>query len=80
MWEFFGRVGLSIAIDIEEIVAWRVAFYGTLFAYIGIPLKKEEYKLSELRTLFEVHLRFACIERNRVSKLCFVCVLIMIVV
>jgi hypothetical protein len=46
----------------EEIVGRRAAFYSTLFAYTGIPPKKEEYKLSELRTLFEVHLRFACVE------------------
>jgi hypothetical protein len=64
MWEFFGRVGPSTATDTEEVVAQRVAFYGTLFACTGIPPKKEEYKLSELRTLFEVHLRFACIEQN----------------
>jgi hypothetical protein len=52
----------STATDTEEIVARRAAFYGTLFACIGIPQKKEEYKFSELRTLFEVHLRFACME------------------
>jgi hypothetical protein len=49
-------------------VGRRVAFYSTLFAYTGIPLKKEEYKLSELRTLFEVHLRFACVEQNGVFE------------
>jgi hypothetical protein len=68
MWDFFGRVGPSTATDTEEIVARRAAFYGTLFACTGIPPKKEEYKLSELRTLFEVHLRFACMEQNGVFK------------
>jgi hypothetical protein len=68
MWEFFGRVGPSTAADIEEIVARRAAFYGTLFACTRIPPKKEEYKLSELRTLFEVYLRFACIEWNGVFE------------
>jgi hypothetical protein len=68
MWDFFGRVGPTTAIDTEEIVAQRAAFYGTLFAYTGIPPKKEEYKLSELRTLFEVHLRFAYMEQNGVFE------------
>jgi hypothetical protein len=49
-------------------VARRAAFYGTLFACTGISPKKEEYKLSELRTLFEVHLRYACMEQNGVFK------------
>jgi hypothetical protein len=68
MWEFFGRVGPSTATDPEEIVARRAAFYGTLFACTGIPPKKEEYKLSELRTLFEVHLQYACMEQNGVFE------------
>jgi hypothetical protein len=68
MWEFFGRVGPSTATDTEEIVARRAAFYGTLFACTGIPPKKEEYKPSELRTLFEVHLRYACMEQNGVFE------------
>jgi hypothetical protein len=68
MWDFFGRVGPSTATDTEEIVGPRAAFYGTLFACTGIPPKKEEYKLSELRTLFEVHLRFACMEQNGVFE------------
>jgi hypothetical protein len=68
MWEFFGRVGPNTAIDTEEIVARRAAFYGTLFACTGIPPKKEEYKLSELRTSFEVHLRYACMEQNGVFE------------
>jgi hypothetical protein len=68
IWEFFGRVGTSTATDTEEIVARRAAFYGTLFACTGIPPKKEEYKLSELRTLFEVHLRYACMEHNGVFE------------
>ena len=45
-----------MANNMEEIVAQKAAFYGTLFACTRIPPKKEEYKLSELRTLFEVHL------------------------
>jgi hypothetical protein len=67
MWEFFGRVGPSTATDTEEIVAQRAAFYGTLFSCTGIP-PKEEYKLLELRTLFEVHLRYACMEQNGVFE------------
>jgi hypothetical protein len=68
MWEFFGRIGPSTAIDTVEIVARRATFYGTLFACTGIPPKKEEYKFSELRTLFEVYLRFACMEQNRMFE------------
>jgi hypothetical protein len=68
MWEFFGRVGPSIATDTEEIVARRAAFYGTLFACTGIPPKKQEYKLSKLRTPFELHLWFACMEQNEVFE------------
>jgi hypothetical protein len=49
-------------------VTRRTAFYGTLFACTGIPPKKEEYKLSELITLFEVHLWFACMEQNRMFR------------
>jgi hypothetical protein len=49
-------------------VARRAAFYGTMFACTEIPPKKEEYKLSELRTLFEVHLRYACMEHNGVFE------------
>jgi hypothetical protein len=80
MWDFFGRVGPSTTTDTKEIVARRAAFYGTLFACTGIPPKKEEYKLSELKTLFEVPLRFAAWSRTECLKRCFVCVLIMTVV
>jgi hypothetical protein len=51
MWEYFGRVGPNTATNTEEIIAWRGEFYGTLFACIGIPPKKEAYKLLELRTV-----------------------------
>jgi hypothetical protein len=57
-------VGPSKEIDMEETVVQRAAFYSLLFAYTGIPPKKEEYKFLRLRVLFEVHLRFACVERN----------------
>jgi hypothetical protein len=57
-----------MATDTEEIVARRATFYGTLFACTGIPPEKEEYKLSELKTLFEVHLWFACMEQNGVFE------------
>jgi hypothetical protein len=68
MWEFFGRIEPNTANDTEETVARRIAFYDTLFACTGIPPKREEYKLSKLKTLFEVHLRFACMELNRMFK------------
>ena len=68
IWDFFGRVGPYTATNTEDIVAQRAAFYGTLFACTGIPPKKEEYKLSELKTLFDVHLRFACMEQNGVFE------------
>ena len=68
MWDVFERMEPSMATNTEEIVAQRAAFYGILFVCIRIPSKKEEYKLSELRIFFEVHLWFACMEQNGVFK------------
>jgi hypothetical protein len=63
-WNFFGRVEPSTTEDTEAMVTDRAAFYNMLFATTGIPSKKEDYKISELRVLFEVHLRFACVEQD----------------
>jgi hypothetical protein len=63
-WNFFGRVGPSIAADMEAMVNDRAAFYSTLFVATGIPPKKEDYKILELRVLFDVYLRFACVEQD----------------
>jgi hypothetical protein len=61
---YFGKVRLSTPDDTETTVEDRAAFYGTLFASTCIPPSKEEYKLSELRALFQIFLRFACLERD----------------
>jgi hypothetical protein len=61
---YFGKVGSSIPDDIEATVEDRAAFYGILFASTGIPSSTEEYKLSELRALFQIFLRFACLKRD----------------
>jgi hypothetical protein len=65
-WNFFGRMGPNTTVDTEATVNDRATFYSTLFAATGIPPKKEDYKVSELRVLFEVHLRFACVEQDSV--------------
>jgi hypothetical protein len=74
MWMYFGKVGSSTPDDTEVTVEDRAAFYGTLFASTGIAPSKEEYKLSELRALFQIFLRFACLERdvvfNAVLRMC----------
>jgi hypothetical protein len=36
----------------------------TLFANTSILPSKEEYKLSELRALFQIYLQFVCLERD----------------
>jgi hypothetical protein len=61
---YFGKVGSSTPDDTEVTEEDRAAFYGTLFASTGIPPSKEEYKLLELRALFQIFLRFACLERD----------------
>ena len=68
------KVGSSIPDDIEVMVENRAAFYGTLFASTCIAPSKEEYKLLELIALFQIFLRFACMERdvvfNVVLRMC----------
>ena len=68
MWGFFGRVGPSMVTNTKDIVDQRAAFYTTVFACSGILPKKEEYKLSKLRTLFEVYLWFTYMEQNKVFE------------
>jgi hypothetical protein len=74
MWMYFGKVGSSTPDDTEVTVEDRAAFYGTLFASTGIAPSKEEYKLLELRALFQIFLRLACLERdvvfNAVLRMC----------
>jgi hypothetical protein len=65
-WNSFGRVGPNTVVDMEATANDRAAFYSTLFAATWIPLKKEDYKVSELRVFFEVHLCFACVEQDSV--------------
>jgi hypothetical protein len=61
-WMYFGKVGSSTPDDMKATVEDRAAFYGTLFASTYIPPSTEEYKLSELRALFHIFLRFVCLE------------------
>ena len=46
----------------QAIVDPCARFFSTLHAATGIPPAKEDSTLSELRTKFEVYLRFACME------------------
>ena len=68
---YFGKVGSSTPDDTKATVEDQAAFYGTLFASIGILPSKEEYKLSELRALFQIFLRFACLEWDVVFDVVF---------
>ena len=61
---YFGKVGLSTPNDTEVTVEDRAAFYGTLYARTSLAPSKEEYKLLELRALFQIFLQFACLERD----------------
>ena len=61
-WTYFGRVGPSSHSDTQAIVDARMRFFSTLHAATSIPPMKEDSTLSELRSKFEVYLRFACME------------------
>ena len=63
-WKFFGRVGPSTAKDSQAIIDDRDRFYTTLHAATGIQPTGEHFKLLELRTKFEVHLRYACMQND----------------
>ena len=65
---YFGQVGPTSKHDTESIVEDRASFYSTFFATTRILPKKEEYKLSELKTQFEVHLRLACVEEENIFR------------
>ena len=64
IWIYFERVGPLNKSDTQVIVDQRAQLYSTLFATIGIQPTKEDPILSELRTKFDVHLRFACLEND----------------
>ena len=67
-WIHFGRVGPSSKSDTQAIVDQRAQFYSTLFAATRMQPTKEDPTLSELKTKFDVHLRFACLENNNAFK------------
>ena len=67
-WIYFGRVGPSSKSDTQVIVDQRARFYSTLFAATGMQPTKEDPTLSELKTKFDVHLRFACLENDNAFK------------
>jgi hypothetical protein len=66
--EFSRRVESNTARTTMATVNDRAAFYNTLLATIRILLKKEDYKILEVRVLFEVHLHFACMEKDLVTS------------
>jgi hypothetical protein len=65
---YFGQVEPASKHDIESIVEDQANFYCMLFAATGIPPMKEDYKLSDLKIQFDVHLRFACVEDENVFR------------
>ena len=62
-WIYFGRVGPSSKSDIQVILDQQARFYSTLFATTGMQPTKDPI-LLELKTKFNVHLRFSCLEND----------------